>query len=39
VLQNKTVEIVDSIEMAGVKFLNTMVKGRHGAVAIRATDG
>jgi biopolymer transport protein ExbB len=39
VLQNKTVEIVDSIEMAGVKFLNAMVKGRHGAVAIRATDG
>lgn len=39
VLQNKTVEIVDSIEMAGVKFLNAMVKGRHGAVAVRATDG
>jgi biopolymer transport protein ExbB/TolQ len=38
-LQNKTVEIVDSIEMAGVKFLNAMVKGRHGAAAIRATDG
>jgi biopolymer transport protein ExbB/TolQ len=39
VLQNKTVEIVDSIEMAGVKFMNAMVKGRHGAAAIRATDG
>jgi biopolymer transport protein ExbB/TolQ len=39
VLQNKTVAIVDSIEMAGVKFLNTIVKGRPGANAIRATDG
>jgi biopolymer transport protein ExbB len=38
VLQNKTVEIVDSIEMAGVKFLNVMVKGRPGTVATRATD-
>jgi biopolymer transport protein ExbB len=38
VLQNKTVEIVDSIEMAGVKFLNAMVKGHPGAVATRATD-
>jgi biopolymer transport protein ExbB/TolQ len=39
VLQNKTVAIVDSIEMAGVKFLNAIVKGRPGANAIRATDG
>lgn len=35
-LQNKTVEIVDSIEMAGVKFLNAMVRG--DTVATRATD-
>ena len=35
-LQNKTVEIVDSIEMAGVKFLNAMVKGNQGAVNTRA---
>jgi biopolymer transport protein ExbB len=39
VLQNKTVAIVDSIEMAGLKFLNAMLKGRGDAVAIRATDG
>jgi biopolymer transport protein ExbB len=39
VLQNKTVAIVDSIEMAGVKFLNAMIKGRPAATAIRATDG
>jgi len=38
VLQNKTVEIVDSIEMAGVKFLNAMVKGQRGAVTMRASD-
>jgi biopolymer transport protein ExbB/TolQ len=38
-LQNKTVAIVDSIEMAGLKFLNVMVKGRPGAAAVRATDG
>jgi len=37
-LQNKTVEIVDSIEMAGVKFLNAMVKGSGHAVAMRASD-
>jgi biopolymer transport protein ExbB/TolQ len=37
VLQNKTVAIVDSIEMAGLKFLNTMVKGRQGA-ATRMSD-
>ncbi len=37
VLQNKTVAIVDSIEMAGLKFLNTMVKGRQGA-ATRTSD-
>ena len=39
VLQNKTVAIVDSIEMAGLKFLNVMVKGRPGILAVRATDG
>jgi biopolymer transport protein ExbB/TolQ len=38
VLQNKTVEIIDSVEMAGVKFLNTIVKGHRGAVAMRAAD-
>ena len=38
VLQNKTVAIVDSIEMAGVKFVNAMLKGRAGAAAARATD-
>lgn len=37
VLQNKTVAIVDSIEMAGLKFLNTMVKGRSGT-ATRMSD-
>jgi biopolymer transport protein ExbB/TolQ len=37
-LQNKTVAIVDSIEMAGLKFLNTMVKGRPGATTMRASD-
>lgn len=37
-LQNKTVEIVDSIEMAGVKFLNAIVKGHHNAFAVRKTD-
>ena len=37
-LQNKTVEIIDSIEMAGVKFLNAIVKGHRGAVAMRAAD-
>jgi biopolymer transport protein ExbB/TolQ len=35
-LQNKTLEIVDSIEMAGVKFLNAIVKGSQGAVNTRA---
>jgi biopolymer transport protein ExbB/TolQ len=38
VLQNKTVAIVDSIEMAGVKFLNAMLKGHPGPAAVRATD-
>jgi biopolymer transport protein ExbB/TolQ len=38
ILQNKTVEIVDSIEMAGLKFLNAIVKGNHIAVATRATE-
>jgi biopolymer transport protein ExbB/TolQ len=37
-LQNKTVAIVDSIEMASLKFLNTMVKGKAGASAMRASD-
>jgi len=37
-LQNKTVEIIDSIEMAGVKFLNAIVKGHRSAVAMRAAD-
>lgn len=37
-LQNKTVAIVDSIEMAGLKFLNTMVKGRTGAATMRTSD-
>jgi biopolymer transport protein ExbB len=39
VLQTKTVAIVDSIEMAGVKFLNAMLKGRQATVAVRASDG
>ena len=38
VLQNKTVAIVDSIEMAGVKFLNAIVKGHPGTAAVRASD-
>ncbi len=38
VLQNKTVEIVDSIEMAGVKFLNAMVRGNQVPVATRAAE-
>lgn len=38
VLQNKTVEIVDSVEMAGVKFLNTMVRGHQASVATRTSD-
>lgn len=37
-LQNKTVEIMDSIEMAGVKFLNAIVKGHRNTFAARATD-
>lgn len=37
-LQNKTVEIVDSIEMAGVKFLNAMVRGNQVAVATRVNE-
>jgi len=37
-LQNKTVAIVDSIEMAGLKFLNVMVKARPGAAAMRTSD-
>ena len=38
VLQTKTVEIVDSIEMAGVKFLNAIVKGHQNAYAVRTSD-
>ncbi len=38
VLQNKTVAIVDSIEMAGLKFLNVMIKGRQGAASLRTSD-
>ena len=37
-LQNKTVEIMDSIEMAGVKFLNAIVKGHRNSFAARAAD-
>lgn len=38
ILQSRTVAIVDSIEMAGLKFLNTMVRGKAGANALRASD-
>jgi biopolymer transport protein ExbB/TolQ len=38
ILQHKTVEIIDSIEMAGVKFLNAMVKGNRAALSSRASD-
>jgi biopolymer transport protein ExbB/TolQ len=38
-LQNKTVEIVDSIEMAGVKFLNAIVKGHQNVFSARMSDG
>jgi len=37
-LQNKTVEIVDSIEMAGVTFLNAMVRNKNVKVGTRETD-
>jgi biopolymer transport protein ExbB len=37
-LQNKTVEILDSIEMAGVKFLNAIVKGHQNTFTVRKTD-
>ncbi|WP_334312389.1 MotA/TolQ/ExbB proton channel family protein [Marinobacter sp. SS21] len=37
-LQNKTLEIVESIEMAGVKFLNSIVRGNRAAVLTRETD-
>lgn len=37
-LQNKTVEIVESIEMAGVKFLNAMVRASNVKIAARQTD-
>ncbi|MEN8106526.1 MAG: MotA/TolQ/ExbB proton channel family protein [Pseudomonadota bacterium] len=39
VLQNKTVEIVDSIEMAGVKFMNAILKGHPKSFAVRTADG
>lgn len=38
-LQNKTLEIVESVEMAGMKFLNTIVRGNRSAVATRESDG
>ncbi|SFL83314.1 MotA/TolQ/ExbB proton channel family protein [Marinobacter zhejiangensis] len=37
-LQNKTLEIVESVEMAGVKFLNSIIRGNPAAVATRETD-
>ncbi|MBE0486581.1 MotA/TolQ/ExbB proton channel family protein [Marinobacter sp.] len=37
-LQNKTLEIVESIEMAGVKALNTLVRHNPRAVATRESD-
>nr|WP_228152565.1 MotA/TolQ/ExbB proton channel family protein [Marinobacter sp.] len=37
-LQNKTLEIVESIEMAGVKFLNSIVRSNRGSVATRESD-
>jgi len=37
-LQSKTIEIVESVEMAGMKFLNAMVKASNAAVATRHTD-
>lgn len=37
-LQNKTIEIVDSIEMAGVKFLNAMVRANKIKVKSREAD-
>ncbi|MEJ2393739.1 MAG: MotA/TolQ/ExbB proton channel family protein [Candidatus Thiodiazotropha sp.] len=37
-LQNKTLEIVDSIEMAGMKFLNALVKGNRATTATRMSD-
>ena len=38
ILQHKTVEIIDSIEMAGVKFLNAMVKGNRNTLSSRSSD-
>ncbi|MFI2812084.1 MotA/TolQ/ExbB proton channel family protein [Microbulbifer sp. JSM ZJ756] len=38
-LQNKTNEIVDSLQMAGVKFLNLLTMGRAQAAEQRATKG
>lgn len=37
-LQNKTLEIVESIEMAGVKFLNSIVRSNRASVATRESD-
>jgi len=37
-LQNKTLEIVESIEMAGVKALNTIVRSNRSSVNTRASD-
>ncbi|WP_020410951.1 MotA/TolQ/ExbB proton channel family protein [Hahella ganghwensis] len=37
-LQSKTLEIIESVEMAGVKFLNSIVRGNRSVVATRETD-
>ncbi len=37
-LQNKTLEIVESIEMAGVKALNTIVRSNRNSVNTRQSD-
>ncbi|OZG74375.1 flagellar motor protein MotA [Hahella sp. CCB-MM4] len=37
-LQSKTMEIIESIEMAGVKFLNSIVRGNRSVVATRESD-
>lgn len=37
-LQSKTIEIVESVEMAGVKFLNAMVRASHASVGTRDSD-
>lgn len=37
-LQSKTIEIVESVEMAGVKFLNAMVRASNATVDTRQAD-